>query len=360
MTCVGARAIFSESDNLDLNKTLGQIQEKIILPAFLPEKQRRLVFDPKMASRLKENPIVIEVEGLEHRFSTIDRTKDIRGSKALLAEALHNMHSKADWQNLEPLLAGMRKAGIKFHLRHWGKIIRLAGQNGQIYTVIECAKQADETGLLLNKLELAVSTLTLINEKIATSGNDAGQAAQALTWAKIVLDLLQRHPHDHGRLHRTRPVRGLILYTWASAIVAKQQTGEAVDHDLTHLGDDVQFLSALWSGVDLGDIETLDDFKTLDVTVGLPGVALKTRKETPVGLCGSLYVRALAYNIKAMEMVQELLGQRAEALAPVAAGLEKYADRFVRAAQTKRKGWDQEYEKITGRMPSWAELCKTA
>lgn len=351
----GVRAVFAETDNSDLNAILRTIQEKIILPAYLPEKQRKLVFDPKMRSYLEQNPVVIEVEGLEHKFSSIDRFKGIENSKAILAKALGNMHTSEDWKNLGTLLAGYKKAGIKLKPDHWGKVVRVAGSRGQIYAVIECAKQSDKTGLLLTNRETVVRVLAYVNDKTAANPGDVAEARQALRWAEQVLDLLQRPEHmlqtvrSRDRLHYSRVVRGMVLFARSSAVKAEQEAGESAEQDLSLLRDDVTLLESLWEGGAPQDLATLDEFAKLN-----PTPERSSGARVPQALNGSSYVQVLAQNIKGIQTTRELLGDEAKSLAPVEDALEKHLSEFVQTAPGRTKGWEDEYEKVVGKTPSWS------
>ncbi|UNI14223.1 hypothetical protein JDV02_000874 [Purpureocillium takamizusanense] len=351
----GVRAVFGETDNSDLNEVLRTIQEKIILPAYLPNKQRKLVFDPKMRSYLQQNPVVIEVEGLEHKFSSIDRFKGIENSKVILAKALENMHTGEDWANLGTLLAGYKKAGIKLKPDHWGKVVRVAGSRGHIYVIIECAKQSDKTGLLLTNRETVVSVLAFVNGKIATNPGGVAEARQALRWAELVLDLLQRPEHmlqtvrPRDRLHFSRVVRGLVLFARSSAVKAEQDAGEAVEQDMALLREEVTLLESLWEGNAPQVLATLEDFAKLNPT---PERSSGTR--VPQALSGSSYVQVLAQNIKGIQTTRDLLGDEAKSLAPVQDALEEHLGEFVQTAPGRVKGWEDEYEKVVGKRPSWS------
>ena len=230
-----------------------------------------------MRTRLEQNPVVIEVEGLEHKFSSIDRFKGVENSKTILNRALAKMQTAEDWSNLGTLLAGYKKAGIKLKADHWGKIVRVAGTRGHIYAAIECAKQADQTGLLLKNREAVVRILAFVNDKITESKGDAAETKQALRWAEMVLDLLQRPEHalsahpTRERLHFSRVVRGLTLFTRASAVKVKQQAGESVDEDLALLRDEVRLLSSLWEDAVAQHLTQVEEFAKLNPTVERDG-----------------------------------------------------------------------------------------
>ncbi|TFB05686.1 hypothetical protein CCMA1212_002009 [Trichoderma ghanense] len=353
----GVSAVFTETDNTEMNKILASIQETIILPAYLPEKQRKLVFNPKMKTYLEQNPIIIEVEGLEHKFSSIDRFRDIDNSKAVLSKALASMRTRDDWANLGTLLAGYKKAGIRLKANHWGKIVRMAGQSGNVLAVIECAKQAEKTGLVLTNPETVVRVLSYVNDKITNSHWDEAETKQAQKWAEQVLDLLQRKEHmvegqpTRERLHFSRVVRGMTLFTRASAIKVKRDAGEPIVSDIVLLRDEIQLLSSLWKGETDANLEELPDFAKLNPT--LERNASPKGVKIPKALNGSAYVQVLAQNIKGIELAREIVGGEAQVLAPVEAALADHLRHFVQTSKSSTKGWDEEYEKIVGEAPKW-------
>ncbi|KAG6038933.1 hypothetical protein E4U41_003500 [Claviceps citrina] len=355
------RAIFSETENAELNKILHRIQETIILPAHLPEKQRQIVFDPKKRSFLEQNPIVIEVDGLEHKFSSIDRFKGVENSKTALSKALYNMHNADDWANLGTLLAGYKKAGIRLKPNNYGKIVRLAGTRGHIYTVIECAKQADKTGLYLNTPEVVVRVLAYVNDKISNSSGAAIETKQALKWAEIVLDLLQRPEHattaekTRERLHFSRLVRGMVLFARASVV----KSGTRAERDMDLLRDEVALLTSVWEDAVDKDLLEIAEFAKLNPTVERNADGKGNRG--PHALNGSSYVQVLAQNIKGVKIAQQILGQEAEGLSPILKTLESHLLDFAIKSEARVEAWATEYEKVMGEKPDWPPVSnKTA
>ena len=336
--------------NPDLNAVLSSIQENIILPAHLPEKQRKIVFDPKKRSHLEQNPIIIELDGLEHKFSTIDRFKGVENSKKALNKALDKMYTAEEWDNLATLLAGYKKAGIKLRPSHWGKIIRVAGTRGHIYTIIECAKQSDKTGLALKTPEVVVRVLAYVNDKITTSEATPAGTQQALKWSELVLDLLQRPEHTAAaqqtreRLHFSKLVRGLALLPRSAAA----QIPQASPKELDLLRDEVTLLASLWEDSVGKSLAEIPEFAILN-----PQTTPATGDETAEALNGCAYVQVLAQNIKGMEIAQKVLGDDAKVLSPTLDALKKHLDDFAMNSETRSKSWDEEYTKVIGEAPSW-------
>lgn len=311
-----------------------------------------------MKSYLEQNPVVIEIEGLEHKFSSIDRFKGVVNSKKILKEALEKMQTREDWNNLGPLLAGYKKAGIKLQPNHWGKIVRVAGSAGHIYSVLECAKQADETGLQLSGYETTVRVLSHVNDKIVTSEGSVPRATQALKWSELVLDLLQRPQHavskqaSSGKVHFSRVVRGLALYTRAATIKAMQAADQDVEHQLTLLRDEVELLKSLWSNVNTSNLNEDEDFSRLNPV-------LERQSDTRVNkaLNGSAYIQALAQNIKGLSLTRELLGSEAQELQKFEAAIAQHLQQFVEGNKQRKAGWEKEYEQVTGSAPSWPAMA---
>ncbi|QUC18618.1 uncharacterized protein UV8b_02859 [Ustilaginoidea virens] len=355
-TSRSVRAVFSETENDELRNVLKMIQEKIILPAYLPEKQRRIVFDPKKRSYLEQNPIIIEVDGLEHKFSSIDRFKDVENSKKALSRALEHMHTPEDWTNLGPLLAGYRRAGIRLKAKHLGKIVRVAGTRGQIFAVIECAKQSDKTGFTLKNPEVVARVFAFINDKISKAARetpDGPETKQALTWTEMVLDLLQRPEHTvddaqtRQRLHFSPLVRGMTLFARASAA----RLGAASERDLNLLRDEVALLVSLWG--DAANKDLLEVAEIAKLTPAAERDAAQKSNYIPRALNVSSYVQVLAQNIKGIEIAQEILGDEAQGLSAISTALTSHLRDFAGGIRTKSDMWVDEYEKVMGAKPSW-------
>ncbi|EGX96819.1 hypothetical protein CCM_01477 [Cordyceps militaris CM01] len=324
----------------------------MIFPAYLPQKQRKIVFSPKMRTFMQSNPIVIEVDGIEHKFSPIDRSKDIPNSKKSFSQAMSLMETPEDWANLGTLLAGYKKAGVKLRSQHYGKIIRRAEETGNIYAVIECAKQAEKTGLKLQTHEMVVRLLAAINDRIVSGGHAA--TPQAVKWMEVALDLLYRPEQVMHRdvsadtkVHASRLARGLVLFTRASAVSAKQATAESAAVELLLLKDEVELLKTLWKDADLKNISSLPEFAVLN-----PDAVEKHKN-----LNGASYVSIVAQNLKAISLARELAPAEAQELGAVEAALSEHLTQ--RVTNDKRRGgsWAEVFEKITGAAPSWPAVA---
>lgn len=330
---------------------LKTIQEKTIFPAYLPRKQQKIVFNPKMRVFMQQNPIVIEVEGIEHRFSPIDRSTDIPNSKKSFNQVMDLMETSDDWANLGTLLAGYKKAGVRLRLQHWGKLIRRAADTGNIYAIIECAKQAERTGLKFQTHEMVVRLLASINDKIIAG--DEGATQQAAKWMNVVLDLLhyrEQVPRKDiaadTKMHLSRLARGLVLFTRVSAVSTKQSAGEDAAAELTALKDELALLRTLWKDADLKNLDSLPEFAALN-----PLSTTEFRR-----LNGAAYVNVIAQNIRAISLSRELATVDANELNAVETALSEHLEQYGKSDERRDARWAEVYEQVLGAKPSWPTL----
>lgn len=351
---LGLSAVFAETENDELNKLLIDVQEKIILPAYLPEAQRKIVYNPSKSDYMRRNPVVIELDGLEHTFSPINKMDDIPNSKSALANATKLMKTKEEWDNIATFLAGYKKAGIKLKRVHYESLVRRACAAQQEYSIIECAKQVDKTGLALKSETSIILLMSSINQKIYDSTRNDADTNQALKWNKMIWDLIQRPEHQSkDRRPRELPhfnpaIRGTFLFSQAHEIQAKQAAGESVEGLTKELRDNVEFIISAWAG------QELDDLSKSSYLESLNGRSKQGPWNDAV-LAPYYYIKALAQNIKAMELAQEIIGDDAKDLSPIHDAMEKHIQDFVKARSENKKGYGLEYESITGRKPAWEQ-----
>ncbi|KAJ4268624.1 hypothetical protein NW762_002691 [Fusarium torreyae] len=349
----GLSAVFAETESPELNEALTKVQEKIILPAYLPPTQRELVFDPKKSTFIQQNPVIIELDGLEHKFSTIDRFNEVPNSKKAFHEVVDLMKTKEDWDNIGTLLAGYKKAGIRLHRDQYARMIRQAGLAGQPYNIIECAKQAQKTGLYLKHKDWVVILVTHINEKIVKPNGEGNEALHALKWNMLVWDLLQRHIQGFvtpaRQYHLSPDIRGLFLFAQASAIQA-QQAAEAPAEELTQaLRDNVQFIISNWGRKGLDGLWKLRFLHQIN-----PRATTSSRGHNGK-LSPNYYIWMIAQNIRGMELAQEIIGQEAKGLDPIKQALEQHLRDFIQKDERYNPGWATTYEETTGRKPNWSK-----
>ncbi|RDA82433.1 hypothetical protein CP532_2403 [Ophiocordyceps camponoti-leonardi (nom. inval.)] len=346
------RALFSETDNEQLNACLKVIQETIILPAYLPPKQRKLVFNPNMRDDLEVNPVVIEVEDKQYRFPPLDREKDVPNVNVAFQDAVGMMKTRRDWDNLPTLLAGYRKAHAQLSYKTIGRMCREAAYTGNIQAVIECVKQWQETGLTLSTWELIHRTFVANNAKIYVNSGDKQAAEQAYAQVQVLFDLLHRPEHTvDGSGSRSKPpfsplCRGMHLYALCSAIKAKQLDGKDVEKDMNSLREELNLFTPLWNEAAISDINSIPEAQ-----IANPSEDAKRRKQ--VGVNGYVYLQMMLQVARGCEMAVEFVGDDARYLNRVRDAIIAHVAEFVRHAWGRDETWDDVHEKIMGYRPDW-------
>ncbi|CRK40771.1 hypothetical protein BN1708_016828, partial [Verticillium longisporum] len=187
------------SDNLA--PILTEIQNKIILPYYLPPHQRERVFNEKHRNSLRMNPVDIEIDGLTHRFSHLP-WKEIPSTRAVFHEALRNMETTHDWSNFVRLLSGLREAKRVINTAMFVKMIRQTGAKGRVFAVIDAARQTKRTGLRFDLPQKVQEVLLFVQLKALDAAWEKKELEQALRWSTMVLEMAADPAH---RLEKRRP-----------------------------------------------------------------------------------------------------------------------------------------------------------
>jgi hypothetical protein len=332
----GLRAVFTETQSPELNEVLKEIQEKIILPAHLPEKQRKLIFDPKMTNYIQQNPIVIELDGLEHKFKTINRFRELPNSKKIFYQSIALMQTKEDWDNLATLLAGYKKAGIVMKPHYYSRLIRAAGRRGQIHSIIDCVKQSSKTGFTLSCDAHIIQLLHFINKE---------KPETAVKWTDGILDLLQRRE----KASELNPlVLGQVLFAQVTDVQNKTANQVDVTKETAQLKDSAQHLAQWWSR------QSAEEESVPASIIELQPLIFPIKRNDIVTLSGLEVVHTVATNIKGMALAREVLGDAANGLEPVEQKLEAYLREFAeKDVKIYREIWATAYEETLGKKPEW-------
>ncbi|OLN85803.1 hypothetical protein CCHL11_09204 [Colletotrichum chlorophyti] len=205
------QVIFDKTTTPGLAPILEEIQSNIILPYYLPIHQRKRVFSEKAKHRLKNDPVYLEIDGLEHRFAHINE-ESLPASRDITWKALRAMQTPDDWNNFARLLSGMRNAGRHYSQTDFAKMIRIAGAQGQIYTIIDAARQVRKTGLRLDNSEKVNEVLHFVQMRAVDAEWDKEKTEQALRWTEIVLEMLEDESHkpDNRKLKKRLAEQGQV------------------------------------------------------------------------------------------------------------------------------------------------------
>ncbi len=191
---------FNESvSNPELKELLDTFREKLVLPTYLPEEQRKKIYNPKLKQILQNDPVTLEIDEVVHKFRHVDRMS-LPNCNDLVKSVLKSMKTPADIQNLPPLLEGCKRAPRKVTERHYPSMIRLASKLNSLNVILDMVKAVDRTGFKLNSSEKIDELFVWIQYDAIASGWDKAKTERALKRTQLVLNLLEAE-----KAHRPKP-----------------------------------------------------------------------------------------------------------------------------------------------------------
>ncbi|KAI0395322.1 hypothetical protein F5Y17DRAFT_423881 [Xylariaceae sp. FL0594] len=253
---------FTPTSSPELDAELEEIRRKIILPSFLHPEQQKKIHSRKYADQLRSDPITMEIDGQIFKFGYV-HPRDYFATRGNLVKALAKFNGREDWANLLPLLEGLHHADRELPHTISAKIIRLAGMQGFINVILECARSVRRTGFKLDTAEKVNETLHRIQLKAVDSAWDLEETQQALRWARMVVDMLQDEGHKPKRPLGQKIIPGEIAMSrhpmvliapmhLAAALVNRHDAGQDFV-DMVHKY--AREIVALWpEGVQLTDL----------------------------------------------------------------------------------------------------------
>lgn len=248
-TPLASKVIFDKTSNPELDAVFTEMLHKIILPARLPKKKRKIVSNAKFNQMLRVDPIVVEVDGYEHRFDTLDfHQGTIPRSRDLMRQAVRLMATRDDWNNLPRMLAGYRNAERRILAKDVSDIVKNAGRSGNIYAIIDALRNVKESGLRIRTLAFADEVLYWVQMRAVESGFAEDPTAKTKTWAVMLRELMEdpdhsKHPTWPGRipLHREPQIVGQVLHA-AAAQAVYHQGGEDADGKVAELAETLSYV----------------------------------------------------------------------------------------------------------------------
>lgn len=151
-----------------------------------------------------------------------------------------------DWENLIPLLEGMKTAGRRWRAWQWEYIARSAGEAGVAHILLDAARQPETTGLFLNDVRVVREVLWACRMKAVRDEWRLSSTTKALNYAEQVMRLMEdkRQSHEARRAVNKREavevvnpgklpdVVGAVLELAAcraEALQSAETSGEEVD-----------------------------------------------------------------------------------------------------------------------------------
>ncbi|KAH9900581.1 hypothetical protein F4778DRAFT_739566 [Xylariomycetidae sp. FL2044] len=199
---------FTPTSSPALDQLLDNIRNKIILPAYLPQAQRKRIYSKKWQKKLQADPVIIEIDGEVLRFRHENLFTGIPNTRQSLEQAVTSFETPADFANFRPLVEGIAYAQRKLHPDALNKLVRVMGSKGRIYDIIDCARSGKRTGIVLDSSERVNEILHYVQMKAADADWAKAETQQALRWAEMVLDMLQDEAHQPKRPKGEPPIEG--------------------------------------------------------------------------------------------------------------------------------------------------------
>ncbi|KAB5558488.1 hypothetical protein GE09DRAFT_1286699 [Coniochaeta sp. 2T2.1] len=245
---------FPKTSSTELDDLLETVRYKVILPSYLPEDQRKRMYNRRYKTQLEADPITMEIDGEKLRFYFTDKVRAVPSTKKSLYDILNLMKTPDDFAILPRLLEGLCvQAGRKLKSEQYCKIIRRAGMQGCIHTILTCAREVKRTNFKLDTFDKANTTMINIQLEAIMSDFDEAETAKALQRTERVLDMLEEKDHQPTvkkgeTLHRTFPLwkDPLILghrLHMAAVVAVKHNRGADVEGKVAKYAKEIV---ALW------------------------------------------------------------------------------------------------------------------
>lgn len=225
-------SIFSPTASPELDQALDRFRQELFIPHSLPKRQRQSMFKQKHAHRLEEEPITVNISETEQYTLRPKRVFELP-SKKDASEVLNLMYATKDFRNLVPFMSGLWMAKFKMPEATWEGLIRKTRDVGKLSLILECARQADHTGLRLRNLEI-VQRLFFEFHRIAQEADFVGpQTTKALSMAKQAADIMDADLPDHAyRNQASNPKNQPLVLATLLELSAAHAVNEAGGRDV--------------------------------------------------------------------------------------------------------------------------------
>lgn len=193
----GSVITFSKTSNKNLDATLLELQNAVILPSYIPHQQRRKIFRPSHKHELRGTPVEMEIDGTIHKFGSLDfRLGQVPNSRKHFFTALDQMKTSDDWDIMPKLLTGLHdNAKRKFEIGDYPKMTRKAAYAGNLGVIIQCAMKPDKTGFYLDTSEKVQEIMSFYAKKAADKDFSLKATRSALQNAEELLVMMDDDKH---------------------------------------------------------------------------------------------------------------------------------------------------------------------
>ncbi|KAL3445234.1 hypothetical protein BJX65DRAFT_282033 [Aspergillus insuetus] len=146
---------WNPTSSSELDTSLSRFRNLLFIPHALSIEQRRLIYKPQNAQKLKENPITVYVGPDEEPYELRSIDKHSLPSKQDAMKVIDLMKETGNWSNFVPFLIGLRESGFVFKAHHLESIIAEAGSTNGLGYFSEAVKQSAKTGVTIGHVDVA-------------------------------------------------------------------------------------------------------------------------------------------------------------------------------------------------------------
>lgn len=149
------------------------------------------------------------IGGEDFQLEHIDRVQDVPNSRKAFFEAVDLMKEKKDWDQVPVMLQELKNAGRSFNTPLPLILIRKAAIAGRMDVMIECVRRVEATGFRLNDPDLVAALMWGLQYKAIASKFSEKHTKKALSWAEMLLIILEEDRHACHKVLKNDPRRRL-------------------------------------------------------------------------------------------------------------------------------------------------------
>jgi hypothetical protein len=179
-----------------LEKQLNYVRERLFVPMYMTEHQRRLMFRARYRDRLVEEQVKVTIG--DEEFTLYPRIRQELPDRETVFATMEEMKTPKDWENLIPLLIGLRKSNFAVHPSSYEKWIRLAGKSGATAVILELAKQTRRTGFTLAGYGVGLQLALSLYQKAEAAGFKGDVVTTALRQAEQAAHIMNTPEHTNS------------------------------------------------------------------------------------------------------------------------------------------------------------------
>lgn len=244
------------------------------------------MFRQKYADVLDEEPVTVTIGENDEPFLLRPMDPTMRPANKEAIDTIALMKTPKDFQNLVPFLTGLRMSHRHIKRGRWEWVIRRANQADALGVILECAKQADKTGLYLNRTALVQRLFFELHRKAQRGDFQDPALSKALRLANQAVTLMESPEHtqlDPEEDPKRKPfVVGVLLELHAARALnlleGKDEGGSVRTYAMRLLGTwsngNFKRSAKTWPEVDMRLQEIVPVYNGLKLALQVPEIAV--------------------------------------------------------------------------------------